>query len=525
LTLPNKVAAGAHRWRLPLATQLIGLVVVSLMAAITVHAAVALLIPPPPPEVYRMGEIATALREPGREVSSRNGHTLTAVRTRVGSVADIGQDRPVRLEQWLTRELATQMSAPETSVRVILPQNGHAFGRRYVRTMRSQLPFGPSQPPPGAEGRPPGPPPAITPGASPSRPPELLPPDDLGGRRRVHPGPGDDEHDRLHLHGDPFIIAPFIAEVRQGDGSWSSLNVRETAPFADWRQRVLLGFALSVLLLCPLAYLFARGLAAPIAGFARAAERLGRDPGAPPLEVKGPAEIAAAALAFNQMQDRISRYVQDRTALIGSVAHDLRTPLTRLRFRIEQAPEPLRNKLASDIDEMESMIAATLAFVRDASQPAARQSLELRALVGAVVAEMSEVGAPVRLVPGKPLQIEADALGLRRVVANLVANAVKFGTEAHVRVGTDAQGTHALIEVDDNGPGLPEGDLDRMFEPFVRVEASRNRETGGAGLGLAVVRTVARAHGGDAALLNRAEGGLRARVTLPLGADNPMTRN
>jgi signal transduction histidine kinase len=234
--------------------------------------------------------------------------------------------------------------------------------------------------------------------------------------------------------------------------------------------------------------------------------------------LKGPAEIAAATLAINQMQERIRRYVQDRTALVGAVAHDLRTPLTRLRFRIEQAPPPLRGKLAADIDEMEAMIAATLAFVRDASQPAVRRRVELGALVREVVEQMAEVGDAVTMVPGPDsrIEIDADPLGLRRVVANLIVNAVKFGTQARVRVRLDPARTHCLIEVDDNGPGLPEDALDRMFEPFARIETSRNRDTGGAGLGLAVVRSVARAHGGDAELANRPEGGLRASVILPL---------
>ena len=512
----DAAASGTRRWHPPLATQIIGLVVLSLMAAISVHAAVALLIPPPPPEVYRIGEVAAALKSPGREVSSRNGHQLAAELQGGMTVPPPGETRPVRLERWLTRELAAQLGVPDTDVHVTLPPNASIFGRRYVRAMRSQIPYGP-------DGRPPGGPQSPPPGAG--EPPGQPPGPPPGAGQARDPGQGDDERDRTHAHGDPFIIAPFIAEVRQADGRWSSLNVHETAPFADWRQRVLLGFGLSVLLLCPLAYLFARGLAAPIAGFAGAAERLGRDPDAPPLNISGPAEIASAALAFNQMQDRIRRYVRDRTELIGSVAHDLRTPLTRLRFRIEQAPEELRGKLASDIDEMEAMIAATLAFVRDASRPAARESLELRGLVATVVAEMSEVGAPVTLEPGADLQIDADALGLRRLLANLIANAVRYGTEARVRVELDPDATHAVIDVEDNGPGLPSAELERMFEPFVRIETSRNRDTGGAGLGLPVVRTVARAHGGDAQLMNRPEGGLRARVILPLGAARQKSRD
>jgi two-component system, OmpR family, sensor kinase len=497
------------RWRPPLATQIIGLIIVSLTAALTVHATVALLIPPPPPEVYRISEVATALRNPGRELTARNGRQLRAERVPAGTSPNPNEDRPVRLERWLTHELATQLAVPDASVHVLLPSNTSVLGRRYFRAMRSQMPPLPeaSQAVPEAQGG------ASLPGL----------PEDLDRRHSMHAGIGADDH--VRLHGDPFIIAPFVAEVRTTAGDWASVNVRETGPFADWRQRVLLGFALSVLLLCPIAYLFARGLAAPITGFARAAERLGRDTGAPPLVLKGPAEIAAATLAFNQMQERIRRYVQDRTALVGAVAHDLRTPLTRLRFRIEQVPDPLRDKLAADIDEMEAMIAATLAFVRDASQPAVRSRLQLRSLVREVVEQMAEVGDVVSLAPGPAIEIDADPLGLRRVMTNLIANAVKFGSEARVCVTLDATQTHCVIDVEDHGPGLPEEHLDRMFEPFARIESSRNRDTGGAGLGLAVVRSIARAHGGDAELSNLPGGGLRARVTLPLAATSLLTRN
>jgi signal transduction histidine kinase len=214
------------------------------------------------------------------------------------------------------------------------------------------------------------------------------------------------------------------------------------------------------------------------------------------------------------MQDRLRRYVDDRTAMVGAVAHDLRTPLTRLRFRIESAPENLQAKMVADIEQMEAMISATMAFVRDATHLAERSRLELVSLVESVADEMAETGLDVSAEIGPPVVINGDPIALRRLVNNLLDNAVKFGACARARVYRDADG--AVIEVDDDGPGIPDCERERVFEPFHRGEPSRSRATGGAGLGLAVVRSVARAHGGDAALHNRAEGGLRARAHLPL---------
>jgi signal transduction histidine kinase len=200
--------------------------------------------------------------------------------------------------------------------------------------------------------------------------------------------------------------------------------------------------------------------------------------------------------------------------MVAAVAHDLRTPLTRLRFRIEGAPESLQNKMIADIDQMEAMISATMSFVRDASFLAERRRLELVSLVESVADEMAETGRDVTAEVGPPVVIDGDPVALRRLVNNLLDNAVKFGSCARARVYRED--STVVIEVDDDGPGIPESERERVFEPFHRGEPSRCRETGGAGLGLAVVRSVARAHGGDANLQNRSEGGLRARAHLPL---------
>jgi len=200
--------------------------------------------------------------------------------------------------------------------------------------------------------------------------------------------------------------------------------------------------------------------------------------------------------------------------MIGAIAHDLRTPLTRLRFRIEATPDDVRVKLSSDIDQMEAMISAALAFVRDTTRPAERTKLELASLLESVVDEAAETGGAATVERAEKIVIEGDPIALKRLVVNLVENALKYGHVARGSVFAD--GDMAIIEIDDDGPGVPPAELERVFEPFFRGEPSRNRETGGIGLGLAVVRSLARAHGGDVTLLNRPEGGLRASVRLPI---------
>ena len=224
--------------------------------------------------------------------------------------------------------------------------------------------------------------------------------------------------------------------------------------------------------------------------------------------------MGQAARAFNDMQDRLRRYVQDRTSMMGAVAHDLRTPLTRLRFHIESAPPAAREKMAADIAEMDAMVAATLAFVRDATQAGPHTKMELSSLIEVVAEDFAELGRDVRVTESDQVVIEGDSLALKRLFANLVDNAVKFGGLARIRL--HVEDGSALVEVEDDGPGLPEAEMDRVFEPFHRAEPSRSRDTGGIGLGLSVARSIARAHGGEVTLSNRPGGGLRALVQLPL---------
>ena len=481
-------------WRAPLAVQVMGLVIVTLAGAIAAHAAIALLTPPPTPEIYRVSEVAAALRQPGQSIVARNGRSLVARRGAPATLADpLNTPRPVRrLEIWLATSLANELGAKPPQVELRFPIHRPSFEHRRLRAMHEQM---------GPPSREPRPPPES----------ETPPPQD-------EPRGPPPELDQIERPSDPFLIAPFSVSWRTAGGETIGLSVQDPAWFTDWRKRVLFGFAASLLLLGPVGLWFARELAAPFSRFSEAAERLGRDPDTSPLEVRGPAEVAKAAAAFNLMQDRIRRYVRDRTVMIGSVAHDLRTPLTRIRFRVEEAPKSVRDKINADIDEMEAMIAATLAFVRDASTLVAREPIDLAHLTARMVEDMRAIGTEVTLDSAQPAPISGDPIALRRVIANLIANAAKFGSRARVHVSASAN--QAVLEVDDDGPGLGEADLERVFEPFVRIEASRSRETGGAGLGLAVCRTLARAHGGDATLINLPQGGLRARLVLPLAVSD-----
>jgi two-component system OmpR family sensor kinase len=302
--------------------------------------------------------------------------------------------------------------------------------------------------------------------------------------------------------------------VRTGPSRWVTVQP-EPEPFPNrWQRRVLLWFVAAIFLTAPLAWMFARRLAGPLGDFATAAERLGRDPSAAPANLGGPAEIGRAARAFNDMQARLKRYIDDRTAMVGAISHDLRTPLARMRFRMERAPPDLRTGMLNDIGQMEEMISAVLVFIRDASEPTVRERVDLRSILECVVDDAALIGGEAVLDPGDPVSVEVDTLSVQRVLSNLVDNALKYGQRAEVRMYTE-QG-EAIAEVHDAGPGLPPEELERVFLPFYRSQSARTLNTGGIGLGLAVSRSIARAHGGDVRLYKNGGEGLVAQLRLPL---------
>lgn len=326
---------------------------------------------------------------------------------------------------------------------------------------------------------------------------------------------------------------------QQGPGAFPALNDRmplaalpahqlwlaltfNIAPPAPWRSP---GFATAFIVMTVLGAIMivtaVRRLLVPVRTLARAAERLGRDvANAPPLPETGSSELVTAAVAFNTMAARIRRFVEDRTFLLTAIGHDLRTPITRLKLRAEfMEDEEQRTKMLADLDEMEAMVAATLAFGRDIATSESVTRLDLASLLRTILDEAAD-GDPDHqeaLAYAGPdhLAVQARALGLKRALTNLIGNALKYGDAARVRL-SQPQDRLVRIDIDDNGPGIDPPQQETVFEPFRRLETSRNRETGGSGLGLSIARNIIRAHGGDILLQNRPGGGLRASVSLPI---------
>jgi signal transduction histidine kinase len=452
MTLPGTRPWAGARPTGSLFVQLLTLTGLTLMLAWAMSTLLLFMLPPPAPDFYRLSEIERTYRGTSATFTERKPLERLTL-DRPPSPALEGYTIP-----GIRARLAADIGVPVTSV-IIAGERGPLSDRRVGRIIRD---------------------------------------------RAASLGVRDEEH---------FLIAPFQVGVRQPDGRWAVVRSQPVLVSA-WQKRVALWFVLSAVVMAPVVWIFARRLSRPIGLFAEAAERLGRDPRAEPVQVKGPAEIRVAAAAFNEMQSRLRRYVEDRTAMMGAIAHDLRTPLTRLRFRIEGLPDDQRAKMSSDIDQMEEMISAALRFVRDETRPAERTPLELSSLLESLCDEMAETGAKTEVESGEKVVLEGDPMALRRLFSNLLENAVKFGGRARARVFRE--NANAVVEIDDDGPGIPPQDKERVFEPFYRREPSRSRQTGGIGLGLAVVRSIARGHGGDVALVNRDGGGLTARVQLPL---------
>jgi signal transduction histidine kinase len=257
-----------------------------------------------------------------------------------------------------------------------------------------------------------------------------------------------------------------------------------------------------------------RWVTGPLSVMASAAEALGENIDRPPLKEEGPIEVQRAARAFNTMQQRLSRFISDRTRVLTAMSHDLKTPITRMRLRTEMLEdESLRAKFARDLEEMELMVTQTLEFMRDASQSEPVRRVDLMALLESMQTDYADTGKSVAIEGRIAQAILARPLALRRCLTNLVENAIRYGERATIALTEDTAGI--TVRVRDQGPGIPEQDLEQVFEPFFRGEASRNRDTGGSGLGLGIARNIARAHGGELTLRNRAEGGLEAILTLP----------
>lgn len=321
----------------------------------------------------------------------------------------------------------------------------------------------------------------------------------------------DDDYRRRPPPRDRDVLA---IGVKLEDGNWLAfrLPLRPPRPIREFQMIAVI--VVSALVILFFAIWAAHRVTRPLAHFAEAADRLGVDLNAPPLPEHGSRELRKAAGAFNRMQDRLRRLIDDRTMMLAAISHDLRTVLTRLKLRAEFIDDPQqREKAVADIDEMRSMLDSSLAFARDDTEQEARTSVDISSLLQSVCDDLADAGNAVHYDGPARLPYWSQPVALRRVFANLIGNAIKYGEEATVTAAPEDGGV--MVEIADRGPGIPVDKREQVFAPFYRLEGSRSRETGGTGLGLSVARSIVRRHGGDITLHDRDGGGLLVRVTLP----------
>jgi two-component system, OmpR family, sensor kinase len=307
-----------------------------------------------------------------------------------------------------------------------------------------------------------------------------------------------------------MLISGFAIGAQLPDGRW--LVMRQGRNWAEFgwimRAALIIGGALAVLSL--LAVLFARRLTRPIRSFADAVQAVGVNPQSEPVREEGPRELQSAARAVNTMQARLRALIADRTKTLAAVAHDMRTPLMRLRLVAENTAPEQRDRMAKEIEEVEALVASFIAFARDDPAEEARVRLDLSALLQSIADDQAEAGKSVSFAGEERLIVTGQSLGLKRLFANLVENALKYGGVA--RISMKREPGLIVVDVADNGPGVPPEQRESVFEPFVRLDNGEQRS--GAGLGLPAARSIARAHGGDIVILD-AEAGALVRVTLP----------
>ncbi|GLR77414.1 HAMP domain-containing protein (plasmid) [Azospirillum oryzae] len=305
-----------------------------------------------------------------------------------------------------------------------------------------------------------------------------------------------------------------LVSAQLPDESWLNLRYILAEQPPSTPHGLLLSTGLMALAVAGLSVLLIRSTTAPLRAMARAAERLGVDVTAPPLPETGPSEVRLAAHAFNEMQKRIQRLLTDRTQMFAALSHDLRTPLTILRLRAEFVEDDEQHaKMLSEISDMETMISATLAFLRDDGVQEETEVIDLAVTLATICDTLTDSGYSAEYAGARHVPVRCRPVMLKRAFMNLIDNAVKYGARARVTLSVGNGKIH--VEVVDEGPGIPEAEMEKVFHPFYRVERSRSRETGGFGLGLTIARTTIRAHGGDISLDNHPDGGLCVTITLP----------
>nr|WP_234668069.1 ATP-binding protein [Halomonas sp. TD01] len=317
---------------------------------------------------------------------------------------------------------------------------------------------------------------------------------------------------------EPLSPPILVVQLELAPDTWLYVATLLGVPdiFSGYRwlseERLLVGVLL-VLSVLALSLLGITSVTRPLARLSKAARQLGDDLDSPPLKESGPKEVAATAVAFNRMQRRIREQIDERERLFSAISHDLKTPITRLRLRAEMLDDPAqRERFCASLDELTELVKGALASVKGLDLHEDPQPTDLNALLLEIAEGLRLHGGDVSLY-GTVLPLTVKPLALKRCLANLLENAVFYGQKATVTL--EEQAGVVTLHIHDNGPGIPDAQLSRVFSPFVRLEASRSRYTGGSGLGLGIARHIARAHGGDIVLSNHLSGGLVATLTLP----------
>jgi signal transduction histidine kinase len=319
----------------------------------------------------------------------------------------------------------------------------------------------------------------------------------------------DDDDNRRRRHPPPWVRT----SVHLADGQWLNAAA-DRPPVPPLGRAFLASFLISAAAVAAVGAIGVSFASRPLRNLAAAADRLGRGEGFQPLPETGPRETRQANVAFNRMRERLDRYIRDRTAMLAAIAHDLRTPITSLRLRAEFIEdEETKTKVLETLAEMQAMAEAVLSFARGDAESEESRETDIAALVESVVDDIAAQGRDASFEESSAVTLRCRPFALRRAIGNLVDNAVFYGGRARAHIETTVD--EIRIFIDDDGPGIPSADLERVFDPFVRLEGSRSRETGGAGLGLSIARSILRAHGGDVKLENRPKSGLRATATLP----------
>jgi len=306
------------------------------------------------------------------------------------------------------------------------------------------------------------------------------------------------------------------ASLPFNDRGWLNAQTRIRAQLGPPAWPSMVSSLVLALVMLALIIFAARRVTRPLKALAASAEAFGRGDAVAPLKESGPDEARRLIHAFNQMQERLSRFVADRTRMLAAIGHDLRTPITSLKLRAEMVDDDeTRQKMLATLDDMQHMTEATLAFARDDAAAEPSRPVDLAALIESAVDDLAGMGKPVSFAGAGKLVYSCRPTSLKRAIGNLIDNAIQYGERARVTLAASASGP--LITVEDDGPGIPADRMDEVFKPFTRLESSRSRETGGTGLGLSIARSIILAHGGTLALRNRGGGGLTAEIRLPPG--------